>query len=77
MMDLNVVKVTISAPALTGSGNIALDRYEYTISVKPKAGGAGVEDRGKGMWIWRRQADKSWMLSYAIWNSDIPIPPAK
>jgi len=37
----------------------AVDRYEYTLTVKAKAGGQTIEDRGKGVWVWRRGADQT------------------
>ncbi len=40
----------------------------------PKRGGRPVHDEGKGIWIWRRQAEGAWKVTRAIWNSDLPRP---
>lgn len=77
MLDQNTAKSTFGPPDLVGAGDVAIDRYDYTLTVTPKAGGTPIADRGKGIWIWRRAGDGSWQLSYAIWNSDIPMQPAK
>lgn len=77
LLNQNVVRSSFTPPELVGAGDVAVDRYDYTLNVQPKAGGQPTEDRGKGLWIWRRQADNSWKLAYAIWNSDLPAPLAK
>ncbi len=77
VLDQGSVRLTVSPPDLTGAGNLAVDRWQYTFSVQPKAGGAAAEDRGKGVWIWRREADGTWKLAYSLWNSDIPTPTIK
>jgi len=51
---------------------IALQRIEYTTSAWPLGGGSVVQDRGKGLHVYRRQRDGSWKLAQDIWNSDIP-----
>jgi ketosteroid isomerase-like protein len=56
---------------------VAVDRWQYTLRMQPKAGGTAAEDRGKGVWIWRRDADSTWRLAYALWNSDLPAPTTK
>jgi ketosteroid isomerase-like protein len=33
-----------------------------------------VEDRGKYLEIWKRQADGSWKVALDIFNSDLPLP---
>ena len=73
MFDAGVLHVTFTPADLVGSGDIAVDRYGDTLSLQPKAGGTANEDRGKGLWIWRRQANGAWKRSYAIWNSDLPV----
>ena len=77
LFDQNTVHTTFSPPDLVGAGDVAVDRYDYTMTVTPKAGGTPIADRGKGIWTWRRQGDGSWKLAYAIWNSDLPLQPAK
>jgi uncharacterized protein (TIGR02246 family) len=53
-------------------GDVAFERVEYSVSASPADGGPAVHDAGKGLHIYRRQADGSWKLAQDIWNSDNP-----
>ena len=50
-------------------GDIAVDRHSWVLDSMPRRGGRPVQDRGKGIWIWRRK-DDGWKIASAIWNSD-------
>jgi len=52
----------------------AIDHFSDTVTLIPRDGGASIQDTHKTLWIWHREADGSWKLSRAIWNSDDPIP---
>jgi ketosteroid isomerase-like protein len=52
------------------SGAWGFDRGTYVSTVTPKAGGAGVREPGKYLWLTRRGADGSWRYARIIWNSD-------
>jgi uncharacterized protein (TIGR02246 family) len=54
-------------------GDLAYSRETCSITVSP-TGAAPVEDHGKGLTIWRKQADGSWKMLRDIWNSDLPLP---
>src|SRR5262245_41614611 len=54
------------------AGDVALARIEYTATAWPRERGSVVEDRGKGLHVYRRQVDGSWKLTHDIWNSDDP-----
>jgi ketosteroid isomerase-like protein len=54
------------------SGDIALERVEYTVTARPVHGGREVRDVGKGLHIYRRTPNGSWKLAMDIWNSDEP-----
>ncbi len=56
-----------------GRGDLAYARETYSMTVTP-AGAAPIEDRGKLLAIWRKQADGSWKCLRDIWNSDLPLP---
>src|SRR5438552_66168 len=77
LFDQGSTHIVATPPDLVGAGDVAVDRYDFTLSMQPKTGGKAIEDRGKAVWIWRRQGDGSWKLAYAIWNSDLPAQPAK
>jgi ketosteroid isomerase-like protein len=48
----------------------AIGTYEYSVN---GADGNPVEDRGKFLDTLRKQADGSWQLSSAMFNSDLPL----
>jgi ketosteroid isomerase-like protein len=57
---------------VTVAGDWAIQRYAYQLTLTPKAGGQSMEERGKGIHIFRRQPDGSWLIVQDIWNSDAP-----
>jgi ketosteroid isomerase-like protein len=58
---------------IEGRGNLAYDRGTYSMTVTP-AGAAAIEDHGKYLTIWRKQAGGLWKISRIIYNSDLPLP---
>ena len=56
-----------------GQGDLAYDRGTYSMTVTPP-GAAPIEDRGKYLTIWRKQADGSWKGARVMFNSDLPLP---
>ena len=62
----------LSVKELRVSGDSAFEWGGYTISLVPKPGGEAMEDVGKYITIYERQADGSWKVSRDIWNSDNP-----
>jgi len=56
------------------SGDMAYVSGTYTFNFKD-AGGKTVEDRGKYLEVWERQADGSWKCGADAWNSDLPAAP--
>ena len=58
---------------IEGRGDLAYSRGTYSMTVAP-AGVAPIEDRGKYIEIWRKQADESWKILRDIFNSDLPLP---
>ena len=50
-------------------GDVGLERVSYTSQVW-LAGSAPLSGSGKGLHVYRRQADGTWKLAYDIWNSD-------
>jgi len=59
---------------VTVLGDWAWSTWSSHIVLTPRDGGEPEEDTGKGIWIWQRQADGSWLLARSIWNSDLPLP---
>ncbi len=52
-------------------GDVAIDQHHWVLDSMPKRGGRPIHDEGKGIWIWRRQADGQWKVARGIWNSDL------
>ena len=58
-------------------GDWAFERMSFKLKLTPVAGGAPIEDVGKGFHVYRRQAGGAWKIAQDIWNSDKPAPTAK
>jgi len=57
------------------SGELAYVMGVYAITAKnPK--GKSMEDRGKLVEVWKKQADGTWKTVADIFNSDLPLAPA-
>ena len=65
-------RLSIVPETLDVSGDIAVDRFRWSMDSAPRSGGEPIHDEGKNIWIWRRQPDGGWRLAQAIWNSDLP-----
>jgi quercetin dioxygenase-like cupin family protein len=49
--------------------------YSVTLAMQTQSGSQTINDTGKYVTIWKRQADGSWKLAVDIWNSDLPAAP--
>ena len=58
------------------SGDLAVARGTYEGKNSLKAGGNSVEDKGKWITAFQRQADGSWKSFWDIYNSDRPVADA-
>ena len=56
------------------AGEWAFERYSYTSTDTPKAGGAPVIDTGWGLVIYHRDADGKWRVARDAFGSDQPMP---
>ena len=55
------------------SGDFAYSLGSYELSVNDPKGNP-MEDRGKYVTIWKKQADGSWKVAVDMFNSDLPVP---
>jgi uncharacterized protein (TIGR02246 family) len=55
------------------SGDLAFLSGTYELTTKD-ASGKLVNDRGKYLAVWEKQADGKWKCGADIWNSDLPAP---
>jgi uncharacterized protein (TIGR02246 family) len=58
---------------LRGHGPLAYEAGAFSLNRRPSQGNAS-RDRGKYVFIWRKQADGSWLIEHTIWSSDLPEP---
>jgi ketosteroid isomerase-like protein len=58
------------------SGDMACVSGTYEVSMND-ASGKPVNDRGKYLEVWEKQADGAWKCGADIWNSDLPVAPAE
>ena len=54
------------------NGDWAFERYSYTSTDTPLAGGASVEDTGWGLAIYHHDADGKWRVARDAWGPDHP-----
>ncbi len=59
-----------------GRGDLAYVRGTYSMKLTLPGRSAQVENRGKYIEIWRKQADGAWKLVRDIFNSDLPAATA-
>lgn len=61
---------------LEGRGDLAYARGSYSMKIAVPGAPAPVDEKGKYLEIWRKQADGSWKLEKDMFNSDLPLPTA-
>jgi uncharacterized protein (TIGR02246 family) len=68
--------MTITATATQVSGSYAYDTGTYKQSLMSMKGGGMTEDQGKYVVLLKKDASGSWLITHAIYNSDLPVPGA-
>ena len=62
-------------------GDVAVDVGTYSQTLMAaKGGGKTIDDKGKYLVVLKKDAGGAWLISHAIYNSDLPLPgppPAK
>lgn len=69
LVDSGFSSIKLETTNIESVGNLAYGRGRYTLSMSPP-GGAPVQDVGKYIVIYRRQAGGSWRAIADIFNSD-------
>ena len=49
-------------------GDVAYETYAFRWTLTPLTGGEAIEQAGKGIYVFRRQADGSWRVTRDLWN---------
>lgn len=63
-----------STDEIVTAGDWAFRRGSCSMAFRPTARGETMQESGKFIEIWQRQADGTWKLARDIWNSDNPPP---
>ena len=66
-------RIAISDRNVVVSGDWAFEIGSFVWAVVPVTGGRVIEDRGRFIAIWQRQADGTWKTAHDMWNSTIPV----
>ena len=71
--------MTITPTETKVHGDYAYDIGTYKQALMPMNGGAVIDDHGKYVVLLKKDASGNWLVSHAIYNSDVPlpVPPAK
>jgi len=72
--------MSIKATETHVAGDVAYDIGTYSQQLMPvKGGGKVIDDKGKYVVLLKKDASGAWLISHAIYNSDLPLPapPAK
>ena len=56
------------------SGELGYLYGTYQLSMKDPKGGPAINDKGKLLEVWKKQADGKWKCIVDTYNSDIPLP---
>ncbi len=66
----------VSKAEVAESGELGYLYGTYEESIKDPKGGPPVQDRGKLVEVWKKQADGNWKCIVDTYNSDLPVPSA-
>ena len=67
--------MTITPTETKVHGEYAYDIGTYKQGLMPMKGGAVVDDKGKYVVLLKKDASGNWLVTHAIYNSDVPLPP--
>ena len=68
-----VVLISFPERDIAVTGDWAVERSSYTVSIAPAAGSGRIRDDGRRLVVWKRQPDASWKIWQMLWNSIKPI----
>jgi len=67
-----IIEMKIEHQTIEGDGNLAYVYGTYHMKTGSPDSDEIMEDRGKYIEVWKRQADGGWLIIYDIFNSDLP-----
>src|SRR6266550_209231 len=56
-----------------GRGDLAYSRMTFDVTFTPSGTTTSITDKGKGILIWGKQRDGTWLVTRGTWNSDLPL----
>jgi uncharacterized protein (TIGR02246 family) len=65
---------TMEVKDVDGCGDLAYAWGPYSATVEVPGLEEPIEDIGKFLTVFRKQADGAWLVSVAMFNSDVPLP---
>ncbi len=71
-----ITSLKFTSDEIVGVGDQAWVRGTYQLVLAPPGAPGPVEDRGKFLEVWKKQADGSWKSYRDVFNSDMPPAPA-
>jgi len=66
----------VSNADVASSGELGDVYGTYSLAIRDPKGGAPVQDAGKFVEVWKKQADGKWKCIVDTYNSDLPASPA-
>ncbi len=69
-----VTAFTLTSVETEGRDGLAYDWASYSITFRRVGMSEPITDTGKGLVLFQKQADGSWLAHRVIWNSDLPLP---
>jgi ketosteroid isomerase-like protein len=70
---LTMTEFTMTVQDVDGCGDLAYAWGPYTATVEVPGLEEPVKDVGKFLTVLRKQADGAWLVSVAMFNSDVPL----
>ena len=65
----------VSKVEVAKSGELGYLYGTYQLSIRDPKGGPAINDTGKILEVWKKQADGKWKCVVDTYNSDVPLPP--
>ena len=64
----------VSKVEVARSGELGYLYGTYQLSIRDPKGGPAINDTGKILEVWKKQADGKWKCIVDTYNSDVPVP---
>ncbi len=71
LIDSGLTSIKLDTTTIAGAGDLAYGRGRYSLTISPPSG-TPVQDAGKYVVVYRRQANGAWRAVTDIFNSDQP-----